>query len=112
MSYIYKYPNAVSNFAANQQSTIKITANDVGLSNGPKEFNSPQVGQLLGTAYFLAGIVAVLVIVIGGVRYVASNGDSGQVQSAKNMVTYAIVGLVVIIMAAAITQFVITFVTK
>ncbi|MDO4871204.1 MAG: pilin [Candidatus Saccharibacteria bacterium] len=56
---------------------------------------------------FLAGAVAVIVLIIGGIRYVISSGDSGQVQSAKNTILYAVVGLVVVIMAYAIVNFVV-----
>lgn len=77
---------------------------DLRLCDAPTDIN---IESILGAVYLLAGIVAVIVIIIGGIRYVASNGDSGQVQSAKNTVTYAVVGLVVVIAAAAITQFVI-----
>ena len=56
---------------------------------------------------FLAGAVAVIVLIIGGIRYVISSGDSGQLQSAKNTILYAVVGLVVVIMAYAIVNFVI-----
>ena len=56
---------------------------------------------------FLAGAVAVIVLIIGGIRYVISSGDSGQVQSAKNTILYAVIGLIVVIMAYAIVNFVI-----
>lgn len=89
------------------QEQIKIKPADLGLPDAPKDVSSTTVGNILGAVYFLAGIVAVIVIIIGGIRYVVSNGDSGQVQSAKNTVTYAVVGLIVVLAAAAITQFVI-----
>jgi len=57
--------------------------------------------------YLLAGIIAVIVIIISGFKYVASGGDSGAVASAKNTLLYAIVGLVVVILAFTITQFVV-----
>ena len=53
-----------------------------------------------------------IVLIIGGIRYVISSGDSGQVQSAKNTILYAVVGLVVVIMAYAIVNFVVTNVAK
>ena len=87
--------------------TISISASDLHLANAPTGIQAAQVSAVLGAAYTLAGIVAVLVIIIGGIRYVASNGDSGQITAAKNMVLYAVVGLVVVILASAITQFVI-----
>ena len=61
---------------------------------------------------FLAGAVAVIVIIIGGIRYVMSSGDAGQVQSAKNTILYAVIGLIVVIMAYAIVNFVVTNVAK
>jgi hypothetical protein len=56
---------------------------------------------------FLLGAVAVVMIVIGGIKYTTSNGDSSSVTSAKNTILYAVVGLVVAIMAYAIVNFVI-----
>jgi TRAP-type C4-dicarboxylate transport system permease small subunit len=94
--------------------SITVSASDLHLSGAgvPQAVGSGEVASLLGLAYTAAGIVAVLVIIIGGVRYAASNGNASQVEAAKNMVLYAVVGLVVVIMAAAITQFVIQSVTK
>jgi hypothetical protein len=98
--------------AASPAPTITISSSDLHLGTAPKAIGSSDVATLLGTVYLLAGITAVIVIIIGGIRYAASNGDSSQIQAAKNMITYAVVGLVVIIMAAAITQFVIASVAK
>lgn len=61
----------------------------------------------LNIVYFLAGIVAVIVIIIGGILYSTSAGDSGSVTKAKNMILYSIVGLVIVLSAFAITNFVI-----
>lgn len=97
--------NILSQFA--QDNTIKITANDLNLGGAPTTVGAGNVENILFTVYFWAGIIAVLIIIIGGIRYATSNGDSAQVKSAKNTILYAVVGLVVIIMAAAITQFVI-----
>jgi len=58
-------------------------------------------------AYFIGGAIAVVVIVIAGLFYVTSAGDAGRVTKAKNLLTYSIVGLVVILTAFAITNFVI-----
>lgn len=56
---------------------------------------------------FIVGVVAVIMIVIGGLKYVASNGDSNQIQSAKNTILYAVIGLIVAVIAYAVVQFVI-----
>lgn len=57
---------------------------------------------------FLVGAVSVVMIIIGGLKYVLSNGDQSQVTSAKNTVLYAIVGIVVAFFAYAIVNFVLT----
>ena len=56
---------------------------------------------------FIVGAVAVIMIVIGGVRYTVSNGVSNAVTGAKNTIMYAIVGLVVAIIAYALVNFVV-----
>ena len=60
----------------------------------------------LNIAYFLAGIIAVIVIIVGGIMYATSAGNAGNVTKGKNLILYSVVGLVVIIIAYAVTNFV------
>ena len=46
-------------------------------------------------------------MIIGGIRYVISNGDSSQITSAKNTIMYAVIGLVVALLAYAIVNFIV-----
>ena len=64
-------------------------------------------GTVIDTLFIVAGAVAVLIMVIGGIRYITSTGDAKRVQAAKDTILYAIMGLVVIILARAIVGFVI-----
>lgn len=57
---------------------------------------------------FIVGAIAVIMLVIGGIRYVVSGGDQSAVTSAKNTILYAIVGIVVAFLAWAAVDFVIT----
>lgn len=57
---------------------------------------------------FLIGAVAVIMLVIGGIRYVVSGGNSEQVTGAKNTIMYAIIGIVVAFLAYAAVSFVTT----
>lgn len=57
---------------------------------------------------FIIGAIAVIMLIIGGIRYVTSGGDSAAVTSAKNTILYAVVGIVVAILAYAVVNFVIT----
>jgi hypothetical protein len=61
----------------------------------------------LNIAYFVAGITAVLVIVVAGFALTTAGSDPATVTKAKNSILFAVVGLVVVIMAAVITQFLI-----
>lgn len=54
----------------------------------------------------IVGIVAVIMIVIAGFKYITSAGDSSSIASAKNTLIYAIVGLVIVAMSQFIVQFV------
>lgn len=56
---------------------------------------------------FITGAVSVIMLIIGGIRYVVSNGDAGAVTSAKNTILYAIIGIIVTILAYAVVNFVI-----
>lgn len=57
---------------------------------------------------FILGAVSVVMIIIGGIRYVVSAGEGSAVKGAKNTILYAVVGLVVALLAYAIVNFVIT----
>ncbi len=51
-------------------------------------------------------VIAVIMIMIGGFKYMISNGDSANINSAKNTILYAIVGLVVAVIGQSIVSFV------
>ena len=61
---------------------------------------------VINAILFLIGIVAVIMIIISGFRYIMAQGDTGQVTTAKNTLLYSIIGLVIAIAAFAIVNFV------
>jgi Type IV secretion system pilin len=67
---------------------------------------------IANTLIFLVGAVAVIFLIIGGLRYVISNGDSKNVTAAKDTILYAIVGIVVAVISFALVQFVINALNK
>ena len=72
---------------------------------GPASFGeiiSIVTNLLLG----IAGSIAVIFIIVGGIQYATSAGDDGRVQSAKNTILNAVIGLVITVMAYAIVNFV------
>ena len=52
------------------------------------------------------GVISIVMIVVGGIMFALSSGDASKVTKARNMVIYAVVGLVVALFASAIINFV------
>ena len=57
---------------------------------------------------FIVGAIAVIMIILAGLRYITSAGNSSAVTAANNTILYAIIGLIVAILAYALINFVIT----
>jgi uncharacterized membrane protein len=88
------------------QFAIQIQGLDTNL---PKvDASHSNITTILNALYIIAGALAVIFIVFGGIKYSLSGGDSSKVVGAKNTILYAIVGLVIAIFAFAITNFVIS----
>lgn len=64
------------------------------------------MGSVVNILLTIVGMISVIMIIIGGIRYTTSNGDASQTAAAKNTILYALVGLVVAIMSFAIVKFV------
>lgn len=64
------------------------------------------IKDIVNVLLFILGAIAVIMIIIGGIRYATSNGDSSQITGAKNTILYAVIGLIVAILAYAIVNFV------
>lgn len=56
----------------------------------------------------IAGIAAVVIIIIAGISYIISGGEGNKVNDAKNAIIYASIGLIVIVLARSIIAFIIT----
>lgn len=65
------------------------------------------IKSITNVLLFLIAAVSVIMLILGGFKYVTSNGNADQIKSAKNTIMYAIIGLVVAILAYAIVGFVI-----
>lgn len=82
----------------------QIDADKVGI---PTMSENTLLREVLNLTYFAAGAIAVIVIIAAGIFYVISAGDPGRVTKAKNLLLYSVVGLVLVVSAFAITNFVI-----
>ena len=59
----------------------------------------------------IVGFVAVVMIIVGGIKYITSGGDSGNISGAKNTIVYAIIGLIIVALAQVLVHFVLKNVT-
>lgn len=69
--------------------------------------NQDELDKIFTLVFGLAGSIALLVIVIGGLRYILSRGEPEGVAKAKNTILYGAVGLIVTFVAGSIVAFVI-----
>lgn len=74
----------------------------------PQPTLADRIRTIVNVLLYLLGAIAVVMIVVGGVRYVTSGGEGQAISGAKNTILYAVVGLVVAILAYAIVNFVVS----
>lgn len=84
---------------------MKIDGSDIGYNPGINA--EDPLADILTMVYTWAGIVAVLIIIVASLLFVTSRGDAAQMKRSKDAIRGAVIGLVVVMSAFAITQFVI-----
>lgn len=66
------------------------------------------IRALVNGLLVVVGIIAAIFVIIGGARYIFSQGDDDAQVQARNTILYALIGIVIIILAAVLVNFVIT----
>lgn len=66
------------------------------------------IENVINVLLYAIGIISVIMIIIGGIRYATSGGDSSQTKSARDTIIYAVAGLVVAIMSFSLVNFVLS----
>ena len=92
----------VTRIFADIQSHLTNAAN-----NMPKNTDIDITG-ILNWVYAFAGLVAVGFVVYGAVNYATTQGDPSKIKQASQTIAFAVVGLIIVLLAAAITNFVAT----
>ena len=64
------------------------------------------VSIVITTISVIAGVLAVIMIIVSGMKYITSGGDSSKITSAKNSLIYAVIGLVIVVLSQVIVRFV------
>lgn len=88
------------------------TVKEANGCNGSEDRLPTIVQNILNAIIGITGIIAVIFIIIGGVQYMTSTGDAPKVQKAKNTILYAVIGLIIVILAFVIVNWVINMVGK
>jgi hypothetical protein len=96
---------------------LKLLAQNISLTPAPgsgfENLGGITVAGIVSAAIRLAVVVAAIVfffiLVIGGIRWIASGGDKAQTEAARGQITAALVGLVIVFAAWAIVALINTF---
>lgn len=87
-------------------SQIQVSPDDVALPNNP--LGQSNLQSALQLVFGLAGAIAFIIVVLGGLKYALSQGNPQETAKAKDTILYAVIGLVICVMAFSIVRFVIT----
>ncbi len=93
-----KLLNLVASIQSQINSASKDTTAETDITN--------TIGTALNVVFGIVAIIAVVMIVIGGVSYATSQGDPGKVAKGKNTIMYGVIGMVIALLAFAIVNFV------
>ncbi len=70
---------------------------------------SSLINVVINMAFYVLGMIAAVMIVVGGIRYATSQGDASAIKSAKDTILYSVIGLVVAILSFVIVNFVLSY---
>ena len=98
--------------AASAKEEVCKGISDVNGSNCGKTDSLTKVMQnIINIFSIITGIVAVVMVMVAGFKYITASGESSNITSAKHTLIYAIVGLVIVALAQFIVKFVLDKVT-
>ncbi len=105
---VYAAPQIQQNLCGGaEQLQFTDTAGDCADPDAEENVNN-LVTNIINIFSIVVGIVAVIMIIYGGFKYITSGGDSGNIGSAKNTILFAIVGLIIVALAQIIVRFVLS----
>lgn len=95
------------NLCAGVNLDVNSTCRSGGITDDQaKERINKIVHSIINIFSLIVGFVSVIMIIIGGLKYITSGGDSSNISGAKNTIIYAIIGIVIV----ALSQFIVSFV--
>jgi len=88
--------------------TVRVILGVTSADVTQQHFTQDTIAGAFNWAYTVAGLIAVIFIIKGGLDYMIGHGDPGRIRMATQTIIYAVVGLVIVLLAALITGFVIS----
>jgi amino acid transporter len=91
------------------------SANTIGAAANGYDTNTDIyqiIGTVISTALSLLGVIFIVLIIYGGIMWMTSEGDEGRVEKAQKIIREAVVGLIIVLAAYAISYFIINALTK
>lgn len=107
-------PSAYSQSLFNGAKSEACAGSQLTADSGPncsgddKTALSETIEAAINLVSIIVGVIAVIMIIIGGIRFVLSNGDSAKVTTARNTIIYALIGLILVAFAQVIVKFVLS----
>ncbi len=65
------------------------------------------IDRVIDLIFYTVGIVAVIVIIVGGIKFITADGDASKIKGARETIMYAVIGLVVALLSYGIVGFII-----
>ena len=91
-----------------QKSEYKIKVEEYNKAKEQLDTYFFYISSVVGLLSIIVGAAAVIMIIVSGLRYITSGGDSGKVAGAKNALIYALVGVAVAALAQLMVHFVLS----
>lgn len=91
---------------------LDITNPNCGGDTGATTKINDVIRTIINLLSVAVGVVAVIMIIVGGLRYITSGGSDTSVTGAKNTILYAIIGLIIVALAQILVRFILRQVTQ
>lgn len=106
-------PELQNGLCAGVNLDVNSNCSNAGLTQGQanQKLNNI-IHTVINLLSIIVGVVAVIMIIIGGLRYITSGGSDTSVTGAKNTILYAIIGLIIVALAQVMVRFVLGKITQ
>lgn len=85
---------------------LKGALNTANVDAAPGTYLTGRVGKIVGTVLSFVGVIFLILIIYAGIKWMTSAGNEKAVESAKSLIMAAVIGLIIVLGAYAITAFI------